>query len=152
MDPGDDGLSQVSQRRPKLWELQWKDGLGRVVQPGLLGLFESVMGGAGEQSRTYVADHDAHFGERSRPMRKRAAGYSGRGRRSRQTTGRILLASSMAGSRGTLMTASTPISAIDASDQTLSCLTLTTIFMTTNTLSPWISSYASFKDICYTSD
>ena len=47
--------------------------------------------------------------KRSRPTNRRAAGYSGRGRRSKRTTGRILPACGMGGSRRTLTTASTPI-------------------------------------------
>ena len=51
---------------------------------------------------------------RSQLTSKRADGYSGRGRRNRQTNGRILQASSTGGSRRTPLTASTPISVIDA--------------------------------------
>ena len=55
------------------------------------------------------------FGGRSQPLSKQVAGYSGRGRRSRRMIGRTPPASSTDGSRRTLRTASTPISAIDAS-------------------------------------
>jgi hypothetical protein len=55
------------------------------------------------------------FRGRSRLTSRRAAGYSGRGRQSRRTNGRIPRASSMGGSRRTPLIASTPISAIDVS-------------------------------------
>jgi hypothetical protein len=162
MDASNDGLRQVPQRprrrRPVrrldqpgctgLWELQRLDGLGRDVQPGLSELFENVVGGAGERSRIYSLIMSLTFRGRSRLTSKRAAGYSGRGRQSRRMNGRIPLASSMGGSRRTPLTASTPISAIDAymprSHQILSSFTT---LMTTNALSPQIFSYASFMDV-----
>ena len=56
----------------------------------------------------------ANLGNRSSRLRRRAAGYNGRGRRNKPTNGHILQASSMAGSHRTLLTTHTPTSATNA--------------------------------------